>query len=157
MANDTKKPEVAAAAAEKSQADQMREAIAEGIAMGIAVASKSQPARTGKKQRVGCQICLQDSQACKGEHREIVVLPKNRKFARAFQGLRINGVTYLSNNYRHKIPVPAGLNVEYQIAKWEEDQEEMNNSRSINHNSGTMSGTGNHSINPAGNDGSSFR
>lgn len=153
MGNDYKKddkPKTEAPA--KSAAEEMREAIADGIAMGIAVAAKGNtPAptqtRAQARQKKTCGECKQDLRGCEGKHRLMVVYPK--KNGRYFQGVIINGVRYLSNNKNHKICVPANADISNFISNWEDSEEAMKESKSREHNSGELSGSGRTSFNPA--------
>lgn len=55
-----------------------------------------------------CHVCRQNLKSgCKGDHTEMVVYPSRYpEHARFFPGFIINGVSYLSDNESHTIPVP---------------------------------------------------
>lgn len=87
-----------------------------------------------------CQVCRQilPRGVKQGDHthkRMIVWANYNSEY---FQGVRINGVQYLSNDDRHHILVPADANVEYLVAQWENNERVTAEGRKHSHNSGNL-------------------
>ena len=78
----------------------------------------------------------------------MVVFPKDENYALWFQGVRINGVLYLSNGPGHAVTVPADAAIEATIANWENNERVLEHGRKRQHNSGQF-GPGVSNINPA--------
>jgi hypothetical protein len=76
------------------------------------------------------------------EHRKVVVFPTAQRHGKWFQGVRINGELYLSNNRSHAILVPADANIEYLLQQWEDNEDAMLHGREAQHNSGSIGQNG---------------
>lgn len=123
-------------------------ALKQGIADGIAMASQMTADRAAAKtvaetpvvkQQLGrCSECQQMLASCKSKHRQVAVYPVNPNHGRWFQGVIINGVTYLSNSAQHKIPIPEDANVEYLVAEWERNEDQLLTGRQSFHDSGSV-------------------
>lgn len=81
-------------------------------------------------------------------HVLMVVFPKNESYADWFQGIKLNGHTYLSNGPDHRIPVPKNNDIQSLLHAWEKNEDVTRNGRQKVHNSGTF-GPGATNINPA--------
>jgi len=94
-----------------------------------------------------CHQCKQYKVACKGKHRQAVVFPRNPNYANDFPGVKLNGRVYRSNSYGHQVTVPHDCNIEYMVAEWERNEDELKLGKQKQHHSGRISPTG-ASINP---------
>ena len=98
--------------------------------------------RASKPSGDKCNICRQMLPAGKTAethpHRKMVVYPSNPRLAKWWQGIMLNGVYYSSNNSNHKITVPADVNFEYIIQEFEKNEEEQQQGRFANHDSGAL-------------------
>lgn len=70
--------------------------------VAASAAHANTPAHPGQK----CHECRQLLRACKGQHMKMCVYPKNEEFGQFFQGVKVNGVVYLSDFPGHEITVP---------------------------------------------------
>lgn len=123
---------------------EVQEAIALSTAM-VAEALKGQQGQIPGRPTRGvpdlgprCGECGQYEVACKKQHRQAVVWPSNPHFVKFFQGVRINGVTYMSNGPQHRITVPAEADIEYAVAQWTDNEQEISQGRVAEHFSGTV-------------------
>ncbi len=96
-----------------------------------------------------CADCGQVRAACKGKHRKAIIYPKNEDRARFFQGVRINGITYQSQNAGQEVLVPEDSNVEYMVQQWERQEDVLITGRKANHNSGQIGAGGTQGFTPA--------
>ena len=143
MSNDTKKPETDIA---KLVADITKSIMNESLpAMAAAMAGNkpaSQPVMdTGRGRTYGpvCTTCGQYVTGCNNEHENMAVYTVNYpEFGEFFQGVRLNGVNYLSNNENHPIPVPkaAATYITQIIKQFEHNERECRIGRQKTHNSG---------------------
>lgn len=132
----------------KSLQEALAAALKQGIAEGMAMAAIAAKPVSATPQTVAqCGECKQKVNACKGKHRETVVFPFNAKWGRWFQGVYINGIRYLSNGPHEKVTVPHDSDVEYMIAMWEANEEEMKTGRERQHFTGSI-GPGGSQTNP---------
>lgn len=140
MAND-KKTEVAPVSTPTLSQD-VKDAIALASAMVAETLSKQGTAKPAARPRVDdiprCPDCGQHETACKGKHRQAVVWPNDRHYEKFFQGVRINGVTYISNGANHRITVPAESDVEYMAHMWTENEKEIAQGRVAEHSSNSV-------------------
>lgn len=155
MSNEnTKKPEVKNT--DQLIADAVQKALADALPMSAGVMAKtfaetqhgfSQASRaaaeTARPTGIRCGKCRQHLPSGLKEdehpHRLVAVYPQNaRKHGKWFQGIFINGVRYLSNSAIHKIHVPADADVEKMIQIWEENEDELQTGRQVDHNSGSV-------------------
>jgi len=86
-----------------------------------------------------CHVCLQRVVACKGEHVELVVAPRNRRYYKDFPGICVNGVLYRSPKMSKAIPVPKENQIAYMVKMWEIGEDELRTGRTLDHDSGTLS------------------
>jgi hypothetical protein len=125
----------------------MMEAVSERAALALGVALKgsgigqartlSVPNAVANEGPSGsCSECQQQLKACKGEHAQMVVFPKNPRFARWFPGLQLNGINYRSNHAGHRITVPALNDFAYRLNQFEAEEEANTMGRVTQHNSG---------------------
>lgn len=149
-----KNPETELSNVEKSLEDKIAEGVARAMekALPLAVTAalqvqssinmsnhdRAMAARpTGEK----CAACKQllPPGVKQGEHKHIrvAVFPKNRRHAKWFQGLFINGVRYLSNDASHLLDVPADIDLSI-IANWEDNEEVLKEGREATHDSGDV-------------------
>jgi hypothetical protein len=147
MSNDKKaapqadiKPDTQSEVA-KAVSEALKEAIPAAMAAALQVQAQSAQAMRAamtpqKKER--CNVCRQKDMACKGEHRMVALYPTNKRFAKFYEGVTINGVVYRSQNPNHYIEVPADSNVEYLLAQWEKNEDEMVNGRVAEHDAGSI-------------------
>lgn len=169
MSKETPKSVEASKPAETDASKAIREAISaaitEALPVATAMAAKVQaeanrPAPEapppGVFSREKCAACQQYLVACKGKHKKMAVYPKNSRYGRWFQGVRINGVLYLSNNSSHQITVPADNNIEHLVEVWETNEEQVTQGRNVEHNSGGI-GPNAGGFNPAGGNSGVFR
>ena len=141
-----KKTEKVVEEAPKAQREAMSQDVKDAIALSTAMVAEALKTRgNGAPQARGapdpgprCNDCGQYEVCCKGQHRQVVVWPSNPHFARFFQGVRINGVTYLSNGPAHAITVPADSNIEYMTEMWTRNEQDLSQGRVAEHNSGTV-------------------
>jgi enamine deaminase RidA (YjgF/YER057c/UK114 family) len=96
-----------------------------------------------------CEKCGQRIKVCKDQHVMMVVFPANRRLARYFQGLKLNGVTYHSGQPGRPIWVPATNDFAYQLQQFGENEENFLHGRSASHNSGTIGPSGGNQFVPA--------
>lgn len=87
-----------------------------------------------------CSTCGQYEKACKGEHVMMIVAPRNPRRFKAFPGMFVNSIQYISPNPHTPIPVPAENDFSHRIKVWEDAEEDLYVSRSISHDSGVLSG-----------------
>lgn len=166
MANDKKSDDKMYTAAEFQSAIQATaKAVAEELApVMMAVAKGQQPQAQGPAPRRAtgptCSVCGQFQIACGGvpriegeitkakekaaneaNHELMVVYPtKYPEFGAWFQGRKINGVTYLSNNQGHKVWVPKDAvgDIQRAIESYEDNERETRMGRVREHNSGSI-------------------
>ena len=153
------KPE--APKADSSVADAIKAAISEALPLATALAAQAManqhpapapyvgPAVPFLKQAlVTCGECGQKTDAaktkgCKGEHRLAIVFSDDEEEAQWFQGVKINGVRYLSNHPGHYITVPKDCNVEYMVAEHTRLAKQLRVGRKNNRHSGSIGATNN--------------
>ena len=139
---------------EQSVSDAIKEAIKEALPMAAAMAAQASAAAQPKpvagpglpflKQNKGkCSECGQFEAACKNEHRLACVFPDDEEIGTFFQGVKINGVRYMSNGPGHLITVPKDSNVEYMVSAWVSQEKVLRTGRKMNRNSGSIGGTNN--------------
>jgi hypothetical protein len=131
---------------ERIIADALQRGVADGIAMANMANQRpvSAPPTGYPGEGPTCPVCKLRVSACKGEHVAMAVYPENPRFGKQFQGLKINGVLFLSNSAQHRIQVPAKNNFLAQIQAWERNEDEMMNGRVAERDSGSIGrhGTG---------------
>lgn len=108
--------------------------------------------------RVQCEVCGQPVGACGGwgperdkdgkelsreqraaqNHVKMYVGPKNTRRLKAFPGIFLNGVQYISSRPGQLIWVPKGTDFPRVIDEWERSEEEMVTGRKVEHNSGII-------------------
>lgn len=133
-----KAPEAAPAAPINKE---VLEAITMGVALGMQQVQPQQAAaKPGTARRFGppCPECKQPKMGCGKKHKQVVVYPRNPRHARFFQGVRLNGVRYISNGPGHAITVPADAPIEHLIQTFEKNEDEQTNGRVVDHNSGVL-------------------
>lgn len=121
-------------AVEKFISAAIERGLSEGVALGMKLFQKAPAPASAEPpvdRREKCGECGQLKVGCKGEHTKMVVLPRNLRFAKAFQGAMINGITYLSTHSRHYITVPANAvnGINETIQRFESNEDEMLNGR----------------------------
>lgn len=79
-----------------------------------------------------CGDCGQMSRACKGEHVQIAVFPRDDSYAEWFTGLWLNGVRYLSNDSNHLVTVPKENDFEHMLTLWAKSERELRQGRKRN-------------------------
>lgn len=142
---------------QKQIAEAVKAAVKEAIPAAAAVAAEI--AQGGRKEpqyvptppkdlHTTCPTCKLLKVACRGEHELLAVYPSNPRYGRAFRGIVLNGVTFLSNSMQHKIPVPKDNNFVHAIQEWERNEDEMSQGRIASHDSGSL-GRGAQGFNPA--------
>jgi hypothetical protein len=114
--------------------------IAAGVAARSGQEARAAAAPPAKRRSLGgkCVGCRQYITACKGKHRKAVVYPKDPYWARHFQGIKINGVVYCSNNGRHLVTVPEDCSIENDVAKFESKERDLFQKKYRVHNSGDV-------------------
>ena len=127
-------------------AKMMKEALAEGIALASQLnkAEKAPaPAAAPVQSKRRCGECGQKNMACGGEHRLAVVWPQDRRAAKVFSGVKINGMRYRSNGPGHMVTVPKNCDIEYQVAEFERKEVEAYDGKEHHRHSGSIGGTNN--------------
>ena len=76
-----------------------------------------------------CQDCGQLKRACKLEHIKAVVYPTNPRWARHFQGVKVNEVVYRSDGPGRHVTIPKNSDVLTILNAWERNEEEQANGR----------------------------
>ncbi len=144
MSDETKKSkgEKAELTTEDTIKAAVKAAVAESVAVGMAVAregaSKGRQLLADSKSQ--CPECRQYRSACKGKHKQVIVYPQNPRLVRpGWVGVKLNGVTYRSNDSKHKITVPAKSPVMSLLRAWEKAEEKMSISNDFRRNIGNMS------------------
>jgi hypothetical protein len=97
-----------------------------------------------------CTECGQPHMACRGRHRKCRVLPSDEDQVEWFQGVKINGVNYLSPLDGREITVPADANIEYMVQQWSQNERELVRGKKRIRNSGSVGpgGTGPRKVGP---------
>lgn len=113
-----------------------------------AIKSREALAQAKMDALVQCQDCGQKRVACKGEHVQMFVGPKNARRVKWFPGCYLNGVQYISTHPGHRVVVPKDNNFAHQIASWEQSEEDLRTGREIRHNSGIISPSGTSGFKP---------
>lgn len=114
----------------------MERVLTQGMAMGIAMAKETLPEHRKANAQPAinterCPDCQQYKVACKNEHQMAVVFPANPRWARHWQGVTINGITYISAHTQHSICIPKNANIVAQVRVWERQEEDAALGRSI--------------------------
>lgn len=112
-----------------------------GAANGQTTAAPVQAAAPVKNVST-CPQCRQMVAACKGKHRAVCVLPSDEDAAQWFQGVKINGVNYLSAYQGHLVTVPAESNIEYMVQEWQRNERELVRGRKRSRHSGSVGPNG---------------
>lgn len=111
--------------------------------MAMAQVLKPAPIKTDappSRNELGrCSECLQYKKACKGKHIKMVVGPRNHRRWKSWQGVYLNSVHYKSPGPGVEITVPLEQNFAYIIARWEEEEDNLREGRTMSHNSGKLS------------------
>lgn len=119
------------------------------IAAALAAQKQQAPERRVQLQAPSTEICHQCGQAlrtgCEGKHEEMVVYPtRYPEHGEFFQGARINGVTYLSNDENHKVLVPANAvgGIMQLVQGFENNEQETRIGRKAERHSGVVGPSG---------------
>jgi hypothetical protein len=95
--------------------------------------------------RAECSTCGLRRIACHDEHELMYVGPRNHRYLKDFPGVYINGVWFKSAAPGHRIPVPKKNGIAFMIQQWENSEDDNKDGRTIDWNSGTLSGSGKNS------------
>lgn len=152
MSNEVKRPpevDIAKLVADitKSVMDQALPAVASAFAANQPKPQAYVDPRGAPNHGEVCGVCRQYVKACEGKHVDLCVYPSRYpEFGEFFQGCRINGVTYLSNDESHTVPVPANAApyIQQMIEAFANNERETRIGRKKIHNSGNL-----HAPNPA--------
>lgn len=113
-------------------------AVAAGIEAGQASRKGAAPKKDLPTVLSTCSACRQPNMACKGKHRMARVLPYDDDQIPWFQGVKINGVTYLSPPDGREVVVPEKANVEYMVQAWSQNERELVRGKKRIRNSGSI-------------------
>lgn len=146
---------------DKSTLEAAIKAVAEQIVPAAVVAAISaskqgqpqaaSPSRPQPPNRERCSACGQAKSGCEGKHTMLVVYPQRYpEHGEFFQGAKINGVRYLSNNENHEILVPtlAVDTIRNLVRAFEQNEQEQRVGRKAERRSGSVSPYGSN-FNPA--------
>lgn len=106
---------------------------------GMAPQAAASPRPRGPGPR--CHQCSQSLSACEGQHAKMVVYPQRYpEHGEFFQGAKINGVRYLSNNEQHEILVPAEAvaTISNLVKAFEQNEQETRIGRKAERRSGSV-------------------
>jgi len=108
------------------------------------VAAAAQPTFDSREE---CLVCHQTKAACREKHVKMVVYPiKYPEFITFFDGIKINGVRYLSYSETDEVWVPESAQsmIANAVLAFEQNEKAAITPRSKNHSSGSIgrSGTG---------------
>lgn len=112
------------------------------------VQSSSRPQPVARER---CHLCQQARSACGDKHVMMVVYPQRYpEHGEFFQGAKINGVRYLSNNESHEVlvPEPAVATISNIIRGFERNEQESRVGRRVERRSGSIGPHGSN-FNPA--------
>lgn len=112
----------------------------------VASSSRPQPA-----VRERCHVCGQARSGCGDKHAKMVVYPQRYpEHGEFFQGAKLNGVRYLSNNESHEIVVPENAvpTIANLIRAFEQNEQESRVGRKAERRSGSIGPHGSN-FNPA--------
>lgn len=135
----------------KSKEENLMRAIVTEMMPAFLVAAREMmtpqaPAAVAAQERAGrCPECQQNLKGCKGEHVMMVVYPTKdpAQNGQWFQGCFINGVRYLSDgpDQVQAVLVPKNCegDIKHQIAKYEDNEQQLARGRKAYHNSGDLS------------------
>lgn len=122
----------------------IKEALTEAIPLAAGVAAQTTanalPKQAAPVDGSHCNECGQLKRACRGEHRKVVVYPK--QYGNDFPGVKINGAFYRSDHGSHMVVVPKDCNIENIVAGWEANEIVTRQGRQANHNSGSIGNGG---------------
>ena len=122
------------------------EALKQGRAEGMAMAAMMQKGTQAPPPQYIpgelCADCRQEKRHCKGEHVKMAVFPQERRLGKWFQGVKLNGVLYLSNHANHEITVPKHNDFASIISTWEENERVTAQGRVAEHDSGEVNARG---------------
>lgn len=127
--------------------------IAIGAAMAVqgAQAQQAKPhVQNVKQYSPQCGECQQPTSACKGKHVQMSVFPNRYpEYYEHFQGVKINGVQYICHSEGQTIAVPACAEstINLAVKQFEQEQRNINTSRSKMHNSGSIGKSGKGAVN----------
>lgn len=123
--------------------DILKEVLPAAVGAGLEAARQTADAKAVAgappiKDLSDCTECRQKRSACGGRHRKLCVLPEDQEYAQWFQGLRVNGVLYLSDRPGHQITIPADLNAEHMIEQFVRNEKELKHGRQRGRFSGAV-------------------
>lgn len=150
--NDDKKNPAPAAptpAALTIDADTIRK-IAQEVAVAAVMAAQqtvNMKAQQVAENNENCGHCGQKVKGCLGKHAKMVVLPRTTLGKRYFQGIRLNGVLYMSPNSQTPIIVPEQNDFAYILQQHDAQEESFPHGKQYMHDSGSVNAP--RMVNPA--------